>query len=72
MIYMIYMIYIYIYIYLFIYIWYIIPIYSQRLTLWSQSSLRLLMAITGGLSWNDALTPLRSVSEIVTRFVTYV
>ncbi|CAE7214995.1 Scn11a, partial [Symbiodinium microadriaticum] len=42
-------------------------VFGKLLTYWSsvpESMLTLLMAITGGLSWNDALTPLRPISEI--------
>eukprot|EP00439_Symbiodinium_sp_Y106_P046447 s724_g5.t3 len=51
-------------------------VFGKLLTYWSsvpESMLTLLMAITGGLSWNDALTPLRSVSEIaVTGLLLYI
>ncbi|OLQ09605.1 Calcineurin subunit B [Symbiodinium microadriaticum] len=51
-------------------------VFGKLLTYWSsvpESMLTLLMAITGGLSWNDALTPLRPISEIaVTGLIAYI
>ncbi|CAE7741006.1 SCN5A, partial [Symbiodinium pilosum] len=41
--------------------------FGKLMTFWSsvpESMLTLMMAITGGLSWSEALTPLRTVSEM--------